>query len=292
MIKAVAQAIPAYCMSTFLVPISLAEELERMLNSFWWVNKGGGEEGIRWKKWDKLCTRKEDGGLGFRNFRLFNLTMLGKIGWCLVTHRDALVCRVLKDKYLPPRDFLNAVVGHSPSFTWRSICSSEELLQSGLRWRTGSGHAVRVFQDPWIRRDGGFFARSYHDNSLHDMRVSEFLRDGMRCWDEGLVQLLFDAEEAKEILRTPLNSTGGDDSLIWHYSTKGCYTVKSCYKHARAMILDPNYTVEGSWKNIWTLSVPHKVKVFLWRATHDVLPTKANLLSRGIAIGGSVGFAR
>lgn len=37
MIKVVAQAIPSYCMSSFLLPSSIAEELQRMLNSYWWV---------------------------------------------------------------------------------------------------------------------------------------------------------------------------------------------------------------------------------------------------------------
>lgn len=34
LIKAAAQAIPSYCMSTFLFPSTLLDELHRMLNSF------------------------------------------------------------------------------------------------------------------------------------------------------------------------------------------------------------------------------------------------------------------
>lgn len=37
LIKSAAQAIPGFCMSAFLLPPSLADELQRMLNSFWWV---------------------------------------------------------------------------------------------------------------------------------------------------------------------------------------------------------------------------------------------------------------
>lgn len=40
--------------------------------------------------------------------------MLGKIGWRLITNPDALVCRVLKAKYFPQGDFMNATLGHSP----------------------------------------------------------------------------------------------------------------------------------------------------------------------------------
>ncbi|XP_050226483.1 uncharacterized protein LOC126676341 [Mercurialis annua] len=36
LIKSVAQAIPNYIMNVFLIPLGLCDELERMMNSFWW----------------------------------------------------------------------------------------------------------------------------------------------------------------------------------------------------------------------------------------------------------------
>jgi hypothetical protein len=36
------------------------------------------------------------------------------------------------------------------------------------------------------------------------------------------------------------------------------------------------------WKSIWKLQIPNPTKVFLWRASSDILPTKSNLLRRGI----------
>lgn len=73
---------------------------------------------------------------------------------------------------------------------------------------------MKVFQDPWIRRDGAFYVRSHYDSSLSDMRVSELMQVGIRRWDAGLVGMLFDEEEAKEILLTPLNLNIEQDSLI------------------------------------------------------------------------------
>jgi hypothetical protein len=35
LIKSVAQAIPSYCMSVFLLPSSIGDDIEKMLNSFW-----------------------------------------------------------------------------------------------------------------------------------------------------------------------------------------------------------------------------------------------------------------
>lgn len=43
LLKAVAQVMPNHLMSVYLLPKDLCEELERMMNSFWW---GGGGNGL------------------------------------------------------------------------------------------------------------------------------------------------------------------------------------------------------------------------------------------------------
>lgn len=40
--------------------------------------------------------------------------------------------------------------------------------------------------------------------------------------------------------------------------------------------------VEGDWRMIWNLHVPHKVKILLWSAFLDVFPTRVNLQARGV----------
>lgn len=44
LLKLVARAIPSYVMSIFAILVSLGEELERMMNSFWWDSNGHQEE--------------------------------------------------------------------------------------------------------------------------------------------------------------------------------------------------------------------------------------------------------
>lgn len=38
LIKSVIQAIPSYVMSVFLLPKKLGEDLERLMNKFWWLS--------------------------------------------------------------------------------------------------------------------------------------------------------------------------------------------------------------------------------------------------------------
>jgi len=90
LIKFVAQSIPTYCMSSFLFPTSLGDEIQKMLDSFWWGSDRQSGKGINWMRWDRVAMRKEHGGMGFRHLYGFNLAMLGKQGWKLATDHDTI----------------------------------------------------------------------------------------------------------------------------------------------------------------------------------------------------------
>jgi hypothetical protein len=80
MIKSVLQAIPSYVMSIFLLPASIINAIETMMNSFWWGCGGSTNRGIHWMSWEKLAMHKTHGGMGFKDLAAFNLAMLGKQG--------------------------------------------------------------------------------------------------------------------------------------------------------------------------------------------------------------------
>ena len=77
LIKSVAQAVPAYSTSCFLLPSKLCEELTRMIRQFWW-GQMKKEKKLAWLSWDKMCMPKEKGGLGFWDLKSFNLALLAK----------------------------------------------------------------------------------------------------------------------------------------------------------------------------------------------------------------------
>lgn len=93
LIKSVLQVIPSYAMSIFLIPQSLGNDIQKLMNSFWWGSGGGAPRGIHWLSWDKLSMHKFCGGMGFKNLHAFNLAMLGKQGWRLMSNPDALVSK-------------------------------------------------------------------------------------------------------------------------------------------------------------------------------------------------------
>ncbi|KAJ9170370.1 hypothetical protein P3X46_018482, partial [Hevea brasiliensis] len=103
-------------LNVFAIPISLWEELQKMINSFWWGSNWSGHRRIHWLSWDGMCLKKDFGGLGFCNLHCFNLAMLGWQCWRIISNPCTFLSRILKDKYFSQADFLDAQEGFNPSF--------------------------------------------------------------------------------------------------------------------------------------------------------------------------------
>lgn len=120
LLKTAAQVIPNFWMNMFLIPADICDTIEKRMNRFWWSNKDTGS-GIKWLSWGRMCECKEGGGLGFKNLKDFNILMLAKQGWRFINNSNPLVTSLMKAKYFPGSDFLNAKMGDNPSYIWRSI---------------------------------------------------------------------------------------------------------------------------------------------------------------------------
>ena len=75
---------------------------------------------------------KKRGGLGFRDLHGFNLSLLGKQCWNLISKPEALVSRVLKAKYYPDCYLLQARRTGGSSYTWSGIWEAKEEMKMGL----------------------------------------------------------------------------------------------------------------------------------------------------------------
>lgn len=83
------------------------------------------------EKWEALCRPKERRGIGFRDIRSFNKTLLAKQVRRMINNPTSLVAKVFKATYFRGGDIMMAEVSSAASFLWRSLAWSRSLLEKG-----------------------------------------------------------------------------------------------------------------------------------------------------------------
>ncbi|CAM8924852.1 unnamed protein product [Rhodiola kirilowii] len=95
---------------------------------------------------------KEDGGLGFKDWRCLNLAsfFLSKQAWRLQSQPDLLVSQIMKAKYFPNSSIMDASLGYRPSHVWSSIFKALPILQQGTIRCGHTGNLTWNHPPTWI----------------------------------------------------------------------------------------------------------------------------------------------
>ncbi|CAN1145802.1 Putative ribonuclease H protein At1g65750 [Linum perenne] len=214
--------------------------------------------------------------MGFRELHGFNLALLGKQGWNLLTNSDALVAKIYKAKYYPNGDFLSAEEGSNPSFVWKGIWKVRIIIKEGYRWRVGNGARINIWQDPWLRGVGSRWITSDGSVGDSDRKVDELIDPETREWKISLLQSQFNHEDCKAIMEIPLMGDADCvDKIIWPLSKNGFYTVKSGYRLLTETLTNSAHLhVPGNWQALWRLQMPPKMRMMGWILAREVVPTR------------------
>ena len=73
---------PIYHMSVYLLPKTIVKKLDQIRRKFFWQG-GRTRKKYHLVKWEKICKRKRKGGLGIKNLRKMNISLLCKWWWKL-----------------------------------------------------------------------------------------------------------------------------------------------------------------------------------------------------------------
>ncbi|XP_074318329.1 uncharacterized protein LOC141655135 [Silene latifolia] len=286
LLKAVANSLPTYVMSIFKIPVNFCEELRSMMSRFWWGHEEG-KRGISWVSWKKLCQPKGMGGMGFRDFKLFNLALLSKQAWRLMTETESLWARVMKARYYPNGEFLSSNIGNHPSYTWRGIWEAKGVLGLGLRRRIGDGLSTRVWGDAWVVSNQMGRVITPQPPGHADMRVADLLIDGGKAWNGQLIDDIFLGFEGARIKNIRLSESAINDEWFWCAEKDGVFSVRSAY---RLLAGGSDFLEVGGvsnwerekwlWTRLWKIPVWPRVKLFFWQLCSEALATRANIATR------------
>nr|POE63869.1 putative ribonuclease h protein [Quercus suber] len=170
-------------------------------------------------------------------------------------------------------------------YAWRSILQDREVLKQGARWRVGQGDSIKIWDTPWLPSLNHPRILSPILEGMQEAKVDTLIDQQSRSWDIDILKGFFAPLEVDLILKIPLSSSYVEDKLVWPHTANGVYSIKSGYNFLAKEKLSPSLALSHQddgrsiWKKLWSLSMPNKIKNFLWRVSTEVILVKKNLVA-------------
>ncbi|KAL4273302.1 hypothetical protein GQ457_13G015880 [Hibiscus cannabinus] len=282
LIKSIAQALPQYVMYCYLLPCSLVEGMSCSIRRFWLFGKGSAR-GWPLVAWADLCLPKAAGGIAFKDLHLFNIALLGKRLWHLLSAPGSLLYRTLRAKYFPDGDLLNASAPSRSSFAWKGLHHAMSHLRDGFFWTLGIDSQVRLFHDRWEGFSPVTLVGGSANREEIPLRCREFMLPGQACWDRSKLSARLSPVDVDGILEVPI-SPDRADTLVWGDHDSGLYTVCSGYLFLRRPP-SPFAPLPHLWKILAKLPTILKVRSFGWRYGREALPVGSRLRDASLSNG-------
>lgn len=218
------------------------------------------------------------------NIQVFlNNLITRKQTWRIMKHPDCLMAKLLKRRYFPETNILNATHCKRASYIWKSIIQGQNLLKQGLRFVMSDGSKINVTLDPQLPIHPPR-PPIMKDATVGNIMVCDLLNDTRTCQNRSKVEDLVVFDDIKTILSIKICSST---------KTMACYL--ACYSSSAksaywlATHLQPNQFFRPPPGNdslkqmLWKIKTSPKLKHFCWKVFLGALGTWSNLKYRYIS---------
>ena len=189
----------------------MCNKLDAIVRSFWWGHDLGTRK-LHLVNWGNVCKPKRLGGLGFKNFSLFNRAMIAKQNWRVQNNPNSLLARTFKTKYFPTNSLREYHPKPHHSWIWKNITDNQcSPLHQG-RWLIGNGNQIPLSHPDWFQCSN----QVLREQRLNNGTVADLVDSQTKSWKCDLVRKIYQPPIAKEMLQVPLPKTqGNNEKLIW-----------------------------------------------------------------------------
>jgi hypothetical protein len=142
-VKYVANVIPSYIMSLFVLPKSLHFEINSILRKFWWGFLKEKKHNLSFLSWDNICQPKALGCLGFSSMEFLNQSLLAWLGWKMTSSVPLLWVEALRSKYFQNGvSFLGVLKSSGSSWIWKGLLKNRKVVEKGACWSISDGERM------------------------------------------------------------------------------------------------------------------------------------------------------
>jgi hypothetical protein len=196
--------------------------------------------------------------------------------------------------------------GRYVSAWWRDLCAIDDFIpdknwfENAIDRRVLNGASTLFWSQRWLGESTleQSFPRLFSLSVDKEAKVRELAvigddniewnlswRRGLFAWEEILVHDL-------RALLSHVNLSVGTDFWRWKADSDGLFSVRSAYSLLLSEVLgaaDLGGRANPVFERIWKSPAPSKLIAFSWQLLHNRIPTKDNLVSRGILRGDASG---
>ncbi|KAM0975840.1 hypothetical protein EV1_018573 [Malus domestica] len=212
--------------------------------------------------------------------------------WRIICNPDALWVIILKARYFPNCDFLQATRGSHLSWVWVSLLEGRKMMENGALWQIGNGETVKAWNDNWLPDMERL--KPTPQAILPGCALSlvcDLIGREDSTWNLSIYEHLLKEEDMSLIRAILLYLLDIPNRLIWPWTKDGVYIVKSGYfwrlkfKYQNIVVHQhSSHQVDKKiWKFVWSVKLLPKICNFLWQAMSSFLPTKLILSRRHLA---------
>uniref|UniRef100_A0A453D719 Reverse transcriptase domain-containing protein n=1 Tax=Aegilops tauschii subsp. strangulata TaxID=200361 RepID=A0A453D719_AEGTS len=285
LIRSVFSAIPVYYMSNILFPKKIIAKLTAVIRNFWWtgIRETDSRKSLCLRAWKDISNSKSEGGLGIRNLKAINESLILAAAWRLANNPSSHLYSVLRAKYFPNATIWKATPAPPKSAFWASILKMFPNIKNHAFYQLTQGN-ITLWSMPWCT----------HWNTIHDYLIPQhsgfvdpsLVRDlwmaDNKTWNHQLIFQLFREPLASHIINTDIIQDDNDDLLCWPLAPNGSCSPKSAYKiclqnihaHPRTTPSQVSADLKNFLNMVWKhKSLLPKIKMFAWRLLSKALPT-------------------
>lgn len=162
-----------------------------------------------------MCTPKCYGGLGLKDLRKWNDTLLSKHVWNIVNNRNSLWVKWVYQFHIKDRSFWDIMFKDNMSWTWKRFLNVRKCVRPFVVSSIGNGENTSLWHDWWHpigiismlipRRE--WISKGFNDKS----KVGDILVNGNYCWPNDWLELYPGLRDG------PMFKCSGNraDGIIW-----------------------------------------------------------------------------
>ena len=255
-----------YLMQSFLLPKGILDKIDQINKNFFW-NKLQSDNYHPLISWERLCTPKKDGGLGFKTAEQINLSMQMKLLWRIIANPNNIWSKIITEKYLSKEPLMERSKTKT-SWQFGRLLNIRDTFSKGLLWLVGNDKTINVWSDIWVNAQK---LKNFRNNHNPNLKVCDLFTNS-NTWDTKKLNNIFPPHITQMISNIYIPRIDIADRLIWIYNKNGTFTVKST---SSLFNTRNNNNISGDW--IWKLNIAPNIKNFIWKTILDILPTTERL---------------